>query len=246
MIFRYMFLVIMMLPPLAASGDDSVMNVVTSEYPPYGYVSDGEVVGKDTQLIRQILSEMGYQARIRALPWARAERLVRTGEADMLYSLTFSEARARHYYFTDPISSARDVFFKHKNRNLQWQTLDDLTGLNFGLSAAYSYAPEFMDWLFNGNARITRITHEKPELTGLRMLALDRVDLFICEQSVCEYILELETPAYPELANIDQIPGTVGSTRDFHAAFSRKLPNGRELQSQFNKTLADIRSTGDK
>jgi polar amino acid transport system substrate-binding protein len=228
---------------MAASGGKAVINVVTSEYPPYEYLEDGKVIGDDTKVIRRVLSDMGYQANIRMLPWARAEKLVRSGQADMLYSLTFSEARDRHYYFSAPINAAQDVFFKHENREIEWQTLDDLTGLNFGLSAAYSYSPEFMDWLFNGNARITRITHEKPELTGLRMVALRRVDLFICELSVCDYLLEQNKPQFPELVNVERLPGHVGPERSFRAAFSRELPNGRELRDEFNKALKQLRSS---
>jgi polar amino acid transport system substrate-binding protein len=187
---------------------------------------------------------MGYEANIRILPWARAENLVRAGEADMLYSLTFSESRRRYYHFTDPISSAQDVFFKLESRALPWQTLDDLQGLNFGISAAYSYAPEFMDWLSSGNAIITKITQEKPELTGLRLVALGRIDLFICEQSVCEYLIEKHVSQYPELALVNQMSRAVGPERSFRAAFSRKLPDGEELRDRFNRALAELRNTG--
>lgn len=238
--FRSLFLAVLCLAPLTALGEKTVLNVVTSEYPPYGYLSEGKVIGEDTEIIRQVLSNMGYQVNIRVLPWARAEALVKSGRADMLYSLTFSAARNQHYHFTAPISAAQDVFFKHKNRDIEWQTLDDLTGLNFGLSAAYSYAPEFMDWLFDGNARITRITHEQPELTGLRMVGLGRIDLFICEKLVCEYLLDHRPSDFQELANVEQMPGNVGPKRSFHAGFSRKLANGSELRDQFNEALKEI------
>jgi polar amino acid transport system substrate-binding protein len=244
MMLRSGFLAISLMVPLAVFAGRAVIEVVTSEYPPYEYQQDGEVAGTDTRIIQRVLSDMGYKANIRILPWARAETLVRTGEADMLYSLTLSESRRRYYHFTDPISSAQDVFFKLKNRKLPWKTLDDLQGLNFGISAAYSYAPEFMDWLSNGNAQITKITHEKPELTGLRLVALGRIDLFICEQSVCEYLIEKNVSQYPELARVDQMSRTVGPERSFRAAFSRKLPDGEALRDRFNKALAELHNAG--
>jgi polar amino acid transport system substrate-binding protein len=242
MLFRSFSLAVLLALPMTVLGEKPVIDVVTSEYPPYGYLSDGEVVGEDTSLIRRVLSDMGYQANIRVLPWVRAEQLVRTGRADMLYQLTFSETRERHYYFTGPINTAQDVFFKRKDRALEWQTLNDLAGLNFGLSAAYSYAPEFMDWLSNGNAYITKIPHEQPELTGLRMVSLGRIDLFICERSVCEYLLKESTSQFQELADVERMPGHVGPERNFRAAFSRKLPNGQELRDEFNAALKQIRT----
>lgn len=243
MSFRSVFLTVFFALPITVSGEQPVIEVVTSEYPPYVFLKDGQVAGEDTATVRRVLSEMGYQPNIRILPWARAENLVRAGQADMLYPLILSEDRARHYHYTDAISSARDVFFKRESQALEWQTLDDLTGLNFGLSAAYSYPQTFMDWLFEGNGKMTRITHEQPELTGLRMVALSRVDLFICEQSVCEHLLEQKLPDYPELAGVERMPGNVGPRRDFHAAFSRNLPNGRELRDEFNTALERIGAT---
>jgi len=242
MLFRSLSLAVLFTLPMTALGDKTVIDVVTSEYPPYGYLSDGEVIGEDTRTIRRVLANSGYKANIRILPWARAEKLVRSGQADMLYSLTFSETRGQHYYFTAPINTAQDVFYKRRGRALEWQTLNDLAGLNFGLSAAYSYAPEFMDWLFNGNARITKITHEQPELTGLRLVGLGRIDLFICEQSVFQYMLKEYASQFQELADVEQMAGNVGPERNFHAAFSRKLPNGRELRDEFNAALKKIRT----
>jgi polar amino acid transport system substrate-binding protein len=242
--FRSLLLAVVAGLPVTALGEHPELDVVTSEYPPYEYLENGEVTGEDTETVRRVLSDMGYDANIRVLPWARAEKLVRNGRADMLYSLTASETRQRYYFFTDPINAVQDVFFKRKNRDLQWQTFDDLKGLNFGLSAAYSYEPEFMDWLFNGNARITKITHEQPELTGLRLVGLGRIDLFICEQSVCEYLLEKHAPEFTELAGVARMPGNVGPERSFRAAFSRKLENGRELRDQFNAALENINTGG--
>jgi len=242
MLFRALILAVLFVLPTTALGENPVLDVVTSEYPPYEYLSDGQVVGEDTRIIRRVLSDMGYQANIRILPWARAEQLVRNGSADMLYSLTFSDTRDQHYHFTAPINVAQDVLFKLRERELQWQSLDDLTGLNFGLSAAYSYAPEFMDWLFDGNARITRITHDQPELTGLRMVGLGRIDLFVCEQMVCEYLLEEHASTFQELAKVERLEGKVGSQRSFRAAFSRELPNGIELRDAFNAALENIHS----
>ncbi|KPQ02900.1 ABC transporter substrate-binding protein [Marinobacter sp. HL-58] len=243
MLFRLsVFLLSLSLPALTIA-DPQRLRVVTSDYPPYEYLEEGQVVGSHTEIVRQVLSDMGYPADIRVLPWARAEATTRAGTSDMIYSLTHSADRGRHYYFTAPIGQARDVFFKLKGRDLHWQELDDLAGLRIGLSAAYSYAPEFMEWLAQGNARVTQISQESPELTGLRMVARGRIDLFICEESVCRHHIEKNIPEYPELANVTAIPRTVGTVRGFRAAFSRQHPQGEALRDEFNRVLEDLRPT---
>lgn len=240
MIFLTIVISVLVSMSVVAS-ENPVLKVATSEYPPYEYVENGELVGEDTEIIRAVISEMGYQPEFHVLPWTRAEANVREGDMALVYSLTYSEQRAGHYYFTDPINTARDVLFKRKESEISWNTLDDLDGLEIGLSAAYSYAPEFMDWLASSNAEKIVITQEKPELTGLRMLAFSRIDLFICEESVCHFLLERYRHQYPELDRVEPAGGMVGKERAFRAAFSREHPKGEQLRDQFNQALRKVK-----
>ncbi len=217
------------------------MQIVTSEYPPFEYSEDGRVVGTDTDLIRQVVEAMGYEPRIELLPWIRAEAKARRGDATLVYSLTYSDARAAFYHFTDPINQVQDVFFAHRDSAIDWQTLDNLNGLRVGISASYSYAPEFMEWIERHPASVTRVSHEQPELTSLKMLVHRRIDLFICEQSVCEYLLEKHIGQEPELSKVGAIAGIVGESRPFRAAFSRKNPEGEALRDAFNQALRELK-----
>lgn len=237
---RKLLLITLLLIPLSSVAQEPVIDIATSEYPPYEYLENNEIVGIDTDIVRQVLQHMGYTPRIYMLPWARAEAGTRSGTYDMLYSLTYSESRAEHYYFTDPMNTAEDVFFKRADKDLDWESLDDLSGLKFGLSSAYSYAPVFMDWLRSGKGRVTMISHEQPELTGLRMVALGRIDLFICEKTVCDFILEKHQQAFPSLKTVDSIDRTIGPSRGFRAAFSRQHPEGEKLRDEFNAALDEL------
>jgi len=239
---RFLTLLLSVLIPAIAQADRPTMTVVTSEYPPYQYLENGEVKGTHTEILRRVLVTMGYRPEIRIVPWARAEASARAGTSDMIYSLTHSRSRARHYHFTAPLSEARDVFFALADRNLQWQTLDDLAGLRIGLSASYSYDPTFMEWLAAGNARVVQISQESPEFTGLRMTAYGRIDLFICEETVCRYLIDQHLADHPELTNLTALPRTVGEVRGFRAAFSRQHPEGEELRDEFNRVLAELES----
>lgn len=230
-----------LLPLLVFADGRPVMQIVTSEYPPFEYSEDGRIVGTDTHVIRQVVEAMGYEPRIELLPWIRAEAQVRRGEADMVYSLTYSDARADFYHFTDPINQVQDVFFALRDSNIDWQTMDDLNDLRVGISASYSYAPEFMNWIEAYPAGVTRVSHEQPELTSLRMLVHRRIDLFICEQSVCEYLLAKYTDEEPELSRVRPIPGIVGESRPFRAAFSRQNPEGEALRDAFNRALHELK-----
>jgi polar amino acid transport system substrate-binding protein len=72
------------------------------------------------------------------------------------------------------------------------------------------------------------------------MIAFGRIDLFICEETVCRYLLDEHIADHPELANVSAMPRTVGEVRGFRAAFSRQHPQGEALRDEFNKVLADL------
>ncbi|MBW0147659.1 substrate-binding periplasmic protein [Marinobacter arenosus] len=217
-----------------------VLEVVTTQYPPFEFVENGTLHGQDVATVRTVLEHMGFVPRFRVLPWARAELMVRNGDADLLFSLTASPQRERYYLFTNPISTARDVFYARKSANVSWSSFNDLAGLRLGVSASYSYAPDFMAWLDRDLAEVMTIRQEQPDLAGLRMVALDRVDLFICEETACNYLLRKYRGQFPELNRVAAIPGTVGETRYFRAAFSRQRPDAEQLRSAFNRTLDQL------
>lgn len=217
-----------------------VLKAVTTDYPPFEYVEDGVLRGDDVDTVRTVLEMMGYAPRFQVLPWARAELMVRHGTADLLFSLTRSAEREQHYLFTAPISSARDVFYARKDAGLSWSTFSDLAGLRIGVSASYSYAPEFMTWLDQGNAHVVSMNQQQPDLAGLRMVAMGRVDLFICEQRACDYLIEKHRQQYPELNRIAALPGIVGEERFFRAAFSRQRPDAPMLQAEFDRQLKQL------
>ncbi len=220
-----------------------VLTAVTTEYPPFEYVHNGVLQGQDVDTVRAVVEHMGYQPSFQVLPWARAELMVRRGDADLLFSLTASPRRERHYLFTDPISTARDVFYAARGSDFRWTEFDDLANLSLGVAASYSYDPEFMSWLAQDHAKVVTMSQERPNLAGLRMVALGRIDLFICEQTACDYLIRHFQAQYPELANVAALPGTVGAARAFRAAFTRQRPDAEQLRDAFNRALNQLPGT---
>ena len=221
----------------ALSETAPVLKVVTTEYPPFEYVEDGVLKGYDVDTVRSVLQAMGYEPKFQVLPWSRAEMMVRRGDADLLFSLTSSPERERHYLFTAPINSARDVLYARKDAGRSWTSYNDLTDLRVGVTAGYSYAPEFMAWLRQGHSQVVTMNQENPDLAGLRMVAMGRVDVFICEEKACNHLIDANKGRYPELSRVTALPGVVGDERFFRAAFSRQHPDANTLRSEFNQVL---------
>ncbi len=221
--------------PVLTAGSQ-LLPVATSEFPPFEYSINGSVVGTDTEVVARVFEQIGYQADIKMLPWRRVMQMATKGEFAAIYSFTVNEERKQDYYFSKPINTVRDVFFKRKDRDIQWQELADLYPLKVGASTGYSYHSLFAEALrSNAFAGKMMVTSETPERQGLYLLRYNRVDIFICEVSVCQFLLNREQP---ELNMIDYVDNTIGNSRTFHVGFPKRWPNAEPIAKAFNKQLS--------
>ena len=222
-----------------------VLPLGVSEFAPFEYAdTSGKIIGADTEIVEQVLARMGYVPRIQLLPWARVQREAERGKLAGLYSLTKTPEREALYYFTDPINTVKDVFFKRKANPLDWRTLDDLFPLRVASVAAYGYAGEFTDALAKKKfASSFELFDTDANLRGLRAVSNGVADIFICEISVCSSLIKAHAPA---LDDLDFSPTTVGPVRNFYIAFSRKWPDAEKLRDAFNTELAKFVQEGER
>ena len=79
---------------------------------------------------------------------------------------------------------------------------------------------------------------DAPEFRNLEKLVKKRIDLFICEVSVCSDIIKKNPEKFKDLDYIDR---PVGTTRGFHVGFSRKWSKADEFKKLFNKHLRKLK-----
>ena len=227
-----------------AQDNAPLLPVSSAEFPPFEYTdAAGQVMGTDTEIVAQVFKRMGYQAQIRIAPWSRVEEEGQLGTIAAIFSITKTAEREQHYYFSAPISNAKDVLYKLKSNRLNWTTVDDLKPLRVGVSAKYQYATFFMDAIKNKKFAVEAAFGSSPELTNLRKLLAGRFDVFICEVNVCQYLIR---QAAPRFDMIDYMPQTVGPVRHFHVAFPKKWPGALALSQKFNLELAQFIKEGQR
>lgn len=214
-----------------------------SEFRPFQYTSpSGRIVGADTEIIETVLKRIGYKPQFMMQPWPRVQREATRGAFAGLFSLTKTPEREQLYYFSAPINTVKDVFFKRKSLALDWKTLDDLGGLRVSSAAAFGYAAEFRQALIEKRfAEVHEIYDHDPQLRGLHRLASGATDIFICEISVCTDLIKLHTPAFDQ---IDFSPKSIGPVRTFHIGFSKNWPQAETLRDAFNAELAQQQAKG--
>jgi len=210
-------------------------------FPPFQYLENQVLVGSDTEILTHILEDIGYKPVFYVRPWKRILAEGKLGQYALIFSLTKNKERAANFYFSDPISSVRDVFFKRKDRPIQWNTLEDVSHLIVSASAGYNYASAFMTASESQISRMSWVLGDRPEMEHLKRLQSGQVDIAICEVHVCLHLIRSNSGDFDQLDYIDK---NIGPKRNFHAGIPKTWPNSKKLLEAFNQSLRKLIKSG--
>ncbi|MDK1288353.1 substrate-binding periplasmic protein [Pseudoalteromonas umbrosa] len=111
-----------------AFADIPKLQVVTEEWVPYNYANQqGEIVGRATQKVREVLDLAGIEYEIKLYPWARSMKLTKTQPNTMIYSIYRSSDRENLFEWACPLlRPVRQYLFRLKSRtDIQVASLED-------------------------------------------------------------------------------------------------------------------------
>ena len=179
--------------------------LITAEFPPFNFKdpTTGKIGGFNTEIITEVFKTMELTPNISFSIFKRAYVNTRSGKYAAYFAMTKNPEREQDFYFSDPISSVQDVIFKHKTVSMTWETYEDLASYRLGYTDKYNYDKAFLATIRSKEL----MSGDNPEFRLLRMLALKRVDMVICEVSVCSYIIGRHPR---ELSKIDFINKPIG------------------------------------
>lgn len=225
--------------PCFSQGENLLM--VTLEHPPHSFSVHGKVTGASTELLQQVLTQMGYTPDFQILPWQRAQAMIETGEAAGIYTYTQTPQRLAAAYFSNPVSFTSDVLFKRKSDAVTWKSFADLRPYRVGASERYNYPIDFLEAAKRGEFALEYVYGENANLQNLKKLKERRIDLFICNPDVCGFIIKTKAP---ELDDLDHIPHLIAPLRSFHVGFSKKWPKARAIRDEFNNVFDEMLNSG--
>ena len=108
------FWAVTVLPVLAQDTSKSPIVVIgDKDYPPYESLVDGEPVGINVDLWREIAKILGRPLDLRLYQWADSQARVRRGEAKVLTFMSINKERAKLYDYTGPTFTSRFPMFVH-------------------------------------------------------------------------------------------------------------------------------------
>ena len=122
--------------PSGAWAQPAELRVVGDEnYPPYLYRDEqGQPQGFVADLWRLWEQRTGIKVRLMAVPWAEAERMVATGQADVIEMIYRMPAQESLYEFSPPYADLPESLFAHESVD-GVQQIADLKGFLVGVRA---------------------------------------------------------------------------------------------------------------
>ena len=135
---------------------------------------NGDFQGAAVDIARIITEKLGHTIKFGLYPLARAQKMVRDGDADVLMSPYKTPEREEWFDFTDiPFYTDKTVFFIRPDSTLTWNgEYASLKGKTIGMSLGWSFGAEFE------RARASLSLDDAPSLDlCFKKLLAKRVDL---------------------------------------------------------------------
>ncbi|WP_439859748.1 substrate-binding periplasmic protein [Pseudomonas sp. MBLB4136] len=212
------------------------IQIVTEELPPYNMTEDGRLTGMSTEVVQAVLEEVGVQANIQSMPWARAYDIALNSENVLIYSIARTRQREQLFKWVGIVAPMRWHLYSLPQRNIQLRRLDDAR--RYQIATVKQDAGE-QHLLARGFAIGKNLQSSNKYAHNYEKLTLGRVDLWIANELNARYLArragaEVPVPvlSLPDLADDDGLS----------MAFS--LQTSDALVERFRQGLKTVRDNG--
>jgi len=200
---------------------------------------DGRLTGMSTEVVQAVLEEVGVQANIQSMPWARAYDLALNSENVLIYSIARTRQREKSFRCVGVVAPMRWYLYSLPQRNIQLRRLDDARRYQIG-TVKQDAGEQHL--LARGFAIGKNLQSSNKYAHNYEKLTLGRVDLWIANELNARYLArragaaaaEVPVPvlSLPDLANDDGLS----------MAFS--LQTSDAVVERFRQGLKTIRDNG--
>jgi polar amino acid transport system substrate-binding protein len=212
---------------------ERTLNIAAYDYPPY-FSKDLENGGFMTEIIVEAFKRSGHNVEIPFLPWKRALEGTKSGKHDGLFTIWYRPEREEWFVYSDPLPANELGFYKRKDQDISFKTIEDLKPYTIGVGRGYALPPGF-------DEASLKISEVKDDEVSLRKLHKGRVDLVLTDKILGKYIIDTRIPeAIPDLEWLE--PAAHIDIQ--YLVISKKAPYYDAILASFNEALAAMRADG--
>jgi polar amino acid transport system substrate-binding protein len=210
--------------------------VNTLEWPPYTS-PDLPKGGATTDVVEQAFAAAGMEASVSYLPWKRAISVAKDDPAVAAYYPGYHCRHVDGFIASDPIGNGPLGFAENVNAPVSWANIDDIgkQKLKVGTVLGYANTDEFDEKAGTG---WIRSIPAPDDLTNLRKLVRQRIDMAVIDKLVLSYILATE-PSLAADAEVLRFNPKPLEEKTLFLCFTDDEA-GRALRDRFNAGLAQV------
>jgi len=214
------------------------IRIATAEWKPF--ISESlKHNGVYTHLITEAFALEGIEVEFGFFPWPRAEDFARTGEWDAMATLVSTPEREKVFYLSSVAYSSKRVFFHLKSFSFDWETMDDLKGLDIGATIGYRYGEEFENAEKEENISVLRVSRDSQ---NFEMMLKGRIKIFPFTLEAGYFMLSKDFSS-EDAGKITHHPRILQKA-DYHLMFPKSSDKSQRLLELFNKGLKQLKESG--
>ena len=226
---KKVIILIMLLITLGGCNKKSNELIMVTEagFAPYEYYENGEIVGVDVDIAREIAKYLGKELVVKDIAFDSIINEVKTGKADFgAAGISYSDDRAKNVDFSINYSVSKQVVIVKNDSSIK--NINEISNKKIAVqlgSIADTYVTE--------NYKDANIVRQKKYLAAIEDLKTGKVDCVVMD----------ELPASEIVASNDGIKILSGAlTNDSYGMIVKK--GNKELLDAINKVLENLKSEG--
>lgn len=218
----------------------TVLKIATGELTPYATEARPDK-GIALAIVRRAFELAGYQVEYTFLPWSRSLAEAKLGKWDGTAYWGHKPEHNSSFLLSDNVLTEQWVFVYRNAIKFDWKTLPDLKSYRLAMIQDYTYTPEI--WAM-ANAGELKADRQKDDLSALKMLLLNRVDVAPMERNVaCDLLAHHFTEV--EGARLSAHAKWMTESFTTHLMLPRTRPESAARLAQFNTGLKKLRESGE-
>ena len=208
--------------------DDSKLIMVTEAgFAPYEYYSNGEIVGVDVDIAKEIAASMGKELVIKDIAFDSIINEVKTGKADFgAAGISYNEERAKNVDFTINYSTSKQVVIVKNNSNIT--NIGNINNKKIAVQLG-----SIADTYVSSTYKDASVVRQKKYLAAIEDLNTGKVDCVVMDLLPAEQILKTNS-------GLKILDGAL--VEDSYGMIVKK--GNKELLNNINKVLEKLKNEG--
>lgn len=207
--------------------DNKLIMVTEAGFAPYEYYSNGEIVGVDVDIAKEIAASMGKELVIKDIAFDSIINEVKTGKADFgAAGISYSKERAKNVDFTINYSTSKQVVIVKNDSGIT--NIGDINGKKIAVQLG-----SIADTYVSSTYKDSSVVRQKKYLAAIEDLNTGKVDCVVMDLLPAEQILKTNS-------GLKILDGAL--VEDSYGMIVKK--GNKELLDNINKVLEKLKNEG--